>query len=540
MRRTRVTLGLVLALAWLVPGWAAKAQAQPPVQAEQPRALDMTMPQATPVKQDVKQDTSAPPRDALTEAGLGQTNENPTGRQEPAVSIEWIGPTSAKVGQPISYQIVVKNNGVNTVQDVCVRSKIAAGVKVTATEPRASNEDDTLVWKLGNLEPRQEVRLELQMVTEATGTVYSHATVTLSAPSAARLQVFQPKLSLKATAPEKVIVGDPCTFILSVSNPGDAVAERVKVSASLTDGLEHARGKTVEYDLGNLGPKETRSVQVLCAAKEAGEQVCEATATADPSLTCQDMAKVDVLLPRIQLSMAAPGLRYLERHAVVTFKVTNPGTAPVNHVTLVDQIPQGFKFVGATGDGRHDFASRTVFWTLGDLPPGQTQEVSLELVAINPGEYKNKAVVTAARGLKDEAEAPTRVEGVSALLMEVVDLDDPLEVGAETSYEIRVTNTGTKTETNVHMDCTVPGKMEFLGAKGPGDLTSKVEGKHVVFAPLPKLAPRADAIYRIRVKGLSPGDVIFQARMKADGLSQEVLKEESTKIYGDDVAPKGQ
>ena len=238
--------------------------------------------------------------------------------------------------------------------------------------------------------------------------------------------------------------------------------------------------------------------------------------------------------PRVDLAVHGPGLRYLDRRAVYQFKVTNPGTAVASQVTLVDQVPQGFKFVSATAEGRHDFVSRTVYWVLGDIAPGESKEVSLELIAVNPGEHKNKAVATAARGIKAEGEAVTRVEGLPALLMELVDLDDPVEVGTETSYEIRVTNTGTKTETNLVLTCTVPDKMEFKGAKGAGGLSFKAEGTDIVFEPLPKLAPRADAIYRINVKGSAPGDLRFRARIKADGLEEAVLKEESTKVYGDE------
>ena len=46
------------------------------------------------------------------------------------------------------------------------------------------------------------------------------------------------------------------------------------------------------------------------------------------------------------------------------------------------------------------------------------------------------------------------------------ELADGVEVGADTAYEIRVTNTGSKTETNLQLICTVPDKMEFRGARG--------------------------------------------------------------------------
>jgi uncharacterized repeat protein (TIGR01451 family) len=461
-------------------------------------------------------------------------NDNPTGRQEPAVSIEWVGPSTAKIGQPVSYQLIVKNISMGAVQDVVVQGRIPTGATVVASEPKAESANNSLTWKIGTLEPRQDKRIDLQIIANSTGVLAPSATVTLSGTSSTRLHVYEPKLVVKTAAPDKVIIGDPAPITISVANPGDATAEFVKVTAVLTDGLEHAKGKTVEFDLGNLAPRETRCVQVLCSAKAGGTQQCEAHAVGQPKLTSDDIASIDVLVPKVELTVSGPGMRYLDRHATVTFKVTNPGTATANHVNLVDQVPQGFTFVSATSEGRHDFVTRTVAWFLDDIGPGQSREVTMELAAANTGDHKNKAVVTAARGLKAESEIATRVEGLPALLMELVDLDDPVEVGAETSYEIRVTNTGTKTETNLQLTCTVPDKMDFRGAKAPQGINFKQDGKEIVFDAIPKLAPRADVIYRVNVRGTAPGDLRFRARIKADGLVDPVLKEESTKVYGDD------
>ena len=99
----------------------------------------------------------------------------------------------------------------------------------------------------------------------------------------------------------------------------------------------------------------------------------------------QEMATLEVLMPKIDMTVSGPGMRYLGRHATMTFKVNNPGTAAANHVTLVDQVPQGFTFASATAEGRHDFLSRTVTWYLVDLPAGQNREVSVDLVPANTG-----------------------------------------------------------------------------------------------------------------------------------------------------------
>jgi Domain of unknown function DUF11 len=150
----------------------------------------------------------------------------------------------------------------------------------------------------------------------------------------------------------------------------------------------------------------------------------------------------------------------------------------------------------------------------------------------------------AARGLRNQTEAVTRAEGPSALLMELVDLDDPVEIGVDTGYAIRVTNTGSKIETNVQLVCVMPDKMEFRGAQSQfrGAQSSAfcnfhLQGKEVVFE-LPKLAPQADVLFRVNVRGIAPGDLRFRARLTADGLADPVLKEESTKVYGDSGLPK--
>jgi uncharacterized repeat protein (TIGR01451 family) len=346
-----------------------------------------------------------------------------------------------------------------------------------------------------------------------------------------QVKVREPKLVLKASAPGKVMVGDAAAFTLTVSNPGDGAADQVKIHATLTDGLEHARGNKVDFEIGNLAAGETRSVQLICATKAGGAQKCEGSAEAEGGLRAADAAGVDVIMPRLDLQLGGPALRYLERKALYTLKVTNPGDAPATNVTVSDVVPVGFKVLAASDGGRHDFSTRSVSWFLGEIGPGQTREVKLEVQAINPGEHKHKASAVAARGLRAESELMTRVEGLSALLLEMVDTEDPIEVNGDTAYEIRVTNTGSKTETDIKIVATVPDKMQFKNAQGP--VRYREEGKTIVFEPIERLAPRADAIFRINVKAMEPGTVRFKIQMTSTNLVEPVVKMEATRIYSD-------
>ena len=89
--------------------------------------------------------------------------------------------------------------------------------------------------------------------------------------------------------------------------------------------------------------------------------------------------------------------------------------------------------------------------------------------------------------------------------------------------------------TNVEVVCTLPEQLKFLGAKCSTTLRYRHEGRELIFEPLARLAPKADVIYRVQVRGIAPGDIRFRTRIKSDGLKDPVMREESTRIYSDDA-----
>ena len=55
---------------------------------------------------------------------------------------------------------------------------------------------------------------------------------------------------------------------------------------------------------------------------------------------------------------------------------------------------------------------------------------------------------------------------------------------------------------------------------------------------MPRLAAKADVIYRVTVRGVAPGSARFLLRVRADGLQDAVHREESTRFYNDTVLPR--
>jgi hypothetical protein len=114
------------------------------------------------------------------------------------------------------------------------------------------------------------------------------------------------------------------------------------------------------------------------------------------------------------------------------------------------------------------------------------------------------------------------------VLLEVIDTDDPVQIGGRTTYVITATNQGSSPSTNVQITVAVEDAEEIVEASGPTPIT--VEGNTGRSAPLATLAPKAKATWQVTVKALKPGDVRFRASMTTAELSRNVEETEATQL----------
>lgn len=462
------------------------------------------------------------------------TGDSRPNRQDPSISVEFVGTGMARFNHPTNYQILVRNNGSATVEHVTVKPNMPEGAVIKSSEPALPISGEPM-WKIGTLAPGQSKKIDVVVLSQKRGYQSYTATVHLAASASHLTEVREPLLQIKMKAPEKALVGEPAPIVFTISNPGDGMTENVKVRAMLPEGLDHPRGSAFEIDVGNLAPKETRTLQLACVAKGQGQMKATLSAMAEGGLSSTDSATFELVLPRIDLVLNGPKLRFVDRPARYTMKVSNPSSAAAQGVVVNEVVPAGFKFASASHQGRYDDATRTVSWQLGDLSPGQGREIAVDLIPTVPGDHRLAATVNSTRGVRNESAVQTRVEGLSNLQLEVSNADNPVEVGADATYEIRLLNSGTKAESNVEVVCTMPDGVEFRDAKSAAGSKARTENRDVIFEPLGRLAPRAEVIYRVTVQGRLPGDVRFRVRVRAEGMTDALIREETTKFYDDNA-----
>ncbi|MCA9240857.1 MAG: DUF11 domain-containing protein [Planctomycetales bacterium] len=454
------------------------------------------------------------------------------GQQQPTIAIQKFAPAEIQVGKPCKFLVKVRNVGQRPAMDVVVHDQAPSGVQLTATQPRAEVSGDRVAWELGDLAPGEERVLEMEVTPVEEGELGSVATVTFSADASVRTTCTKPQLAIRMVAPSKVMVGGEQTIQIEIKNPGTGDATNVVILENVPENLRHAAGPVLEFAVGTLHSGETRRLQLNMVAESPGRVVNVLTAQADGNLQVEQKVEFEVVAPDLQIAVDGPKRRYLERPATYTVKIGNPGTAAARDVKLVTKLPQGMKFVNANNLGEYDPATHAVYWSLAELPSGESGAVQLTTLPIAPGEHMLQVQGQALNGLEDKTTHGTTVEGIAALKFTVLDLEDPIEVGGETEYEVRVANQGTKAATNVRVQVTAPSGMRVISAAG--DARHRVQGGLIEFEPIRQLMPRSELTFRVRVQGAQPGDHRLVVEVGSDDLAQPVRKEESTRVFGDE------
>jgi uncharacterized repeat protein (TIGR01451 family) len=481
------------------------------------------------------------PRDLLTPpaayapiAGSARPGSSQVeGQQVPQITIEKTAPQEVQVGKSARFVLHLRNTGTVVAQGVEVHDFVPEGTQfVTANPPATPSAHGELVWTLGALKPGDETTIEVELTPITEGEVGSVAFVALRAEAGARSRVTRPDLTLQVTAAKQVMIGHDVQLSIKIGNPGTGPATGVVLEEHVPPGLKHAAGAELEFEVGTLKPGETRDLELTLTAAQAGRVINQLVARADGNLSEQAQCEVEVIAPALAITMEGPSKRYLERQATYTVSVSNPGTAPAKDIELVTRLPKGLKFLKANNAGHYDAQTHAVVWSLEELPPDETGTVMLTAIPVEPGEQLLRAEGRARQNLADEEVQRTVVEGLAALLFEVIDVADPIEVKGETQYQVRVMNQGSKSADNVRLAALLPKELKFVSADGPTRHTAK--GQQVVFEPLSRLAPKADAVYRIVVQGVQPGDVRMTIQLEADDLEQPIMKEESTRVYSDE------
>src|SRR5262249_30884281 len=257
------------------------------------------------------------------------------------------GPAQAVLLDTLNYELTVCNTG----------AAPATGVLLTDTLPEGlehAGGKDTLSWDLGTLAPGQERHVPYQVVARKPGTWTNQAAVVaaggLRQEAVSVVTVGAAHLEFVKTGPAQRYLNRPATYLLTVTNPGATPLTNVAITDPLpdrtsfvgaTDGGKLA-GNLVQWAVGTLPPGGQRTVQMTLRAREAGEVVNQATATADHGLRVEAVARtrfeaVTGLTADIEVD---PNPVEVGKQATYKIVVENQGDAAVTNLHVTATVPE--------------------------------------------------------------------------------------------------------------------------------------------------------------------------------------------------------
>jgi uncharacterized repeat protein (TIGR01451 family) len=447
----------------------------------------------------------------------------------PVVSLKLRIPTDVNVNQEVECKILIENTSTSPAHHVIVHDPLPTGVKLVRASPEPTSQTPELVWRLGTLSGgcKQEITLVLQPTT--TGAIANCARVQFEHGQCTTTKVHKPGLQVRREGPKEAVKGDDVKFMLTVSNTGDSELTNLKLEEHLPLGFEHeTKQKILRWDMASLPPGDSETTEYVVKAVAAGKACTNAVLRADGDLRDEFETCVQINEPKMNLMKSGPQKRYVNLPAVYQITVENPGVVPLKGVSISDQVPEQATFVRASDNGEQ--RDNQVVWSLGDLDPGTSKTVELELKAKKEGTILNQAVARADRGLTKQAEIKTIFAGVAALSMEVKHNNDPLEIGNSLTFDITVNNPGSSLAKNVRVSLETPFQLEVVRAAGDAD--HEKLGNMVTFNPI-NIPAGGDAHFQVEARAVRAGvHVRTQVRLEADQLpSGTVEQEEVVTIY---------
>jgi len=231
--------------------------------------------------------------------------------------------------------------------------------------------------------------------------------------------------------------------------------------------------------------------------------------------------------PALGVECSAPAELLPGRPIRVCLTVRNSGDGPESGVKVRLPIPEGTVLSGATAGGRAEGSE--VVWDVETLGPGSLQEVCAILTTDRLGTFAFSAIAQGAKSAEAKTSCSTFIRGVPAILLEIVDLEDPIEVGGQVTYVIRVTNQGSAAGTNVRVKCVLADSQDYVS--GSGATVLGVEGRVLTAEKIPSLAPKDVAEWRLVVRAAKEDDARFSVELSSDQFELPIHENESTRQY---------
>ncbi|MFW6032634.1 MAG: COG1361 S-layer family protein [Phycisphaeraceae bacterium] len=487
-------------------------------------------------------------RDEAMQPGMTTTTMAfPTGeRQSSTLLVTKRMPRQVRLGQPFTYYVEVTNLTDQPMEQVVVFDQPGLTQEQALAregEPRPGvygfgrTPDQQLAeparggqWQIGRLAGGESKTVRVQAVAREPGELYTCTTVSYQPTLCMTASVVNPELEIERLAPDEILACEELEVRYRIRNVGTGTAEDITVREDLPQGwsLAQQAGEQVRLDLATLPEGETREMTVRIdpvdeADQYAGQAIVE-TAFGD---TCRsDQTTTRLVRPVLDLTVDGPEEVYAGEPATYNIQLRNTGDGVARDLTVRHELPSGAELLEAEGQPRQ--VGDALVWQLDPLEPDEQRSLSATLTTNQPEQIEAQVTADAFCAEQVSGQVMTQFQGLTSLLVELVDTNDPVQVGETETYDIIVTNQGSIPAENVRIVATVPSELSVVDTRSP--VEPQQQADQMIFA-VPRLGAEDSVSIQIRARAQQAGDVRFQIQVSSDTVERPVMETEATRLY---------
>ncbi len=459
----------------------------------------------------------------------------------PHVSIRKNAPETASVGVPLEYTIVVTNEGQSDAFDVVVEDQLGRGINLETTRPVADSFDRTtgkMSWQINELPAGDKREIVVRVNPASEGTMDGVATVRFKAQVKATTLITAPRLSMELTGPAEARVGDEVSFRFLVRNDGSGEAKSVILRSVLPAELRHAEGQDLEYEINSLMPREEREIILTVIASGKTTKTLKAEITSAGVATASAEAEIHIVGEQLSVERLGPERRYVNRSAQFKNIVTNNTNFEAVDAVVLEQVPDGMKFVSAPG-GEYNPQTRVITWKLDRVAPGKQVLLDVELTPESAGQMETLVEVVENAGFRSRVTRTVAVEDLHNVSADISRMDGPIAVGEKFTFTITIDNRGTATANEVQLTVQVPPQILILAAgnKKQGIEARMARGNNiVVYNPIVKVEPNEVKTFQLMLQGQEAvRNGVVKAQLKYAEMQEPLVVSESVTVYSDNL-----
>ena len=328
------------------------------------------------------------------------------------LSFDVRGQRQRPVGGPATFDVVVRNNGTETITGVLINVEFDEAFVFPGRVEKRLKKD------LGQLLPGQSREMRLTLTSSQLGKHVCRFSMTATGVAATEREVqvefINPKLQVELVGPARRTVGSRAEFTVKVANTSDKPIDDLRVTlqhdAALTPyfatGGFQKEEHSLRWSLGRLEAGAGIQVQAEFDCRQLSEQACVTVEARSAELSTESMESCLTVV-------AVPGLldlRVSDRSDPVKvgeaaeFEITvqNLGLEPVSEVQLDVQCSEHLRagtHTAKVGDRERKLTATERDGTLrlilpDSLPPDATLRITLRATALQPGDAELRVVAT--------------------------------------------------------------------------------------------------------------------------------------------------